>query len=105
MVGNQPSEIARARIEALCEHSDGFQIAEIDLELRGPGEFFGTRQHGLPEMHIAHPVQDTPLIPRARDAAQRIIKDDPTLKSRPYRKLREEFKRRYGSRIPLFRIG
>ncbi len=105
MIGGKPSELARERIEALCAHTDGFRIAEIDLELRGPGEFFGTRQHGLPELKIAHPIRDVAMIPPARDEAFRLIEDDPGLQRKDHRKLRQEFLRRYGERFNWFKIG
>lgn len=105
MVGGHLSDIARARIEALCQHIDGFRIAEIDLELRGPGEFFGTRQHGMPELKIAHPARDAKMIPTARTAAFELAEGDPSLKKSGHRQLREEFKRRYGKRFNWFQIG
>ncbi len=105
MVGGTLSEIARSRIEALCQYLDGFRIAEIDLELRGPGEFFGTRQHGLPELKIAHPARDAVMIPTARAAAFAVAESDPALKKPAHHRLREEFKRRYGKRFNWFQIG
>jgi ATP-dependent DNA helicase RecG len=105
MIGGEPSDIARARIEALCQHTDGFRIAEIDLELRGPGEFFGTRQHGLPELRIANPARDARLIPLARTAAFDLAAQDPGLHAPEHHRLREEFKRRFGERFAWFKIG
>jgi len=105
MVGGALSDIARARIEALCQYTDGFRIAEMDLELRGPGEFFGTRQHGLPELRIAHPVRDATMIPAARTAAFELAQQDAGLKKPEHHALREEFKRRYGKRFNWFQIG
>jgi ATP-dependent DNA helicase RecG len=73
------SKEVRKRIRTLEETQDGFQIAEVDLELRGSGEFFGTRQHGLPELKIAHPVQDQELLKVAREDAFSLIERDPEL--------------------------
>jgi len=105
MVGGQLSDIARARIAALCQHTDGFRIAEIDLELRGPGEFFGTRQHGLPELKIAHPTRDAKMIPAARATAFDLTASDSALKKPEHCRLRAEFQRRYGDRFNWFKIG
>jgi len=105
MVGGHLSDIARARIDAMCQYIDGFKIAEIDLELRGPGEFFGTRQHGLPELKIAQPMQDAGLIPTARTAAFDLVADDPGLRQKDHRAIRGEFKRRYSERFNWFKIG
>jgi len=105
MVGGHLSDIARARIDAMCQHIDGFKIAEIDLELRGPGEFFGTRQHGLPELKIAQPMQDAGLIPIARTAAFDVVAADPGLRQKNHRDVRIEFKRRYSERFNWFKIG
>jgi ATP-dependent DNA helicase RecG len=73
------SELARQRLEMLQESSDGFQIAEVDLKLRGPGEFFGTRQHGLPELKIADLAVDTDLLPLTRRIAVHLLADDKKL--------------------------
>jgi ATP-dependent DNA helicase RecG len=63
------SDEARARLEALAQSDDGFAIAEKDLELRGPGDFFGTRQSGLPRFRVAHLLRDRELLEQARTAA------------------------------------
>ena len=65
----EPGEDARQRIETLVATSDGFAIAEKDLQLRGPGEFFGTRQHGELAFHVAHPLRDRELLELARREA------------------------------------
>jgi ATP-dependent DNA helicase RecG len=66
------SEVARARLETMVETQDGFAIAEKDLELRGPGDFFGTRQWGLPSFKVAHLLRDRDLMERARTEAFRL---------------------------------
>jgi len=70
------SESARARLATLRETSDGFRIAERDLELRGPGEVLGTRQTGMVGFRIADPVRDAPLLPQIRTGAERLLATD-----------------------------
>ncbi|MGH2542051.1 MAG: ATP-dependent DNA helicase RecG, partial [Ardenticatenaceae bacterium] len=84
---------AEQRLNALVENNDGFALAEEDLRLRGPGDFFGTRQSGLPELKLAR-LGDTITLARAREAAQRIIAQDPDL-SHPQHRLLREHTRRY----------
>jgi ATP-dependent DNA helicase RecG len=70
---------ARARLNVMCKTSDGFKIAEEDLRLRGPGDFFGSRQHGLPEMRIADLCTDIGILQTAQDAAHQLLREDPEL--------------------------
>ncbi len=75
-VAYQPiSDIGRRRLEYFASTTDGFKIAEADLELRGPGEFFGIRQHGLPEFRIANPIADQEILIRARQWAEKLYKE------------------------------
>ena len=67
------------RLKALTQTNDGFRIAEEDLKLRGPGDFFGSRQHGLPTLKAADLSCDMPLLAEARDAAQQLLAGDPLL--------------------------
>lgn len=78
--GYAVSDDSRKRTEFMERTQDGFKIAEFDLELRGPGEFLGTRQSGLPGFKLAHLVRDTDILEQARDAAFKLIKQDPELK-------------------------
>jgi ATP-dependent DNA helicase RecG len=66
------SEVARARLDVMLETEDGFAIAERDLEIRGPGDFFGTRQWGMPSFRVAHLLRDRDLMERARSEAFRL---------------------------------
>jgi len=68
------SDIGRRRLEYFASTTDGFKIAEADLELRGPGEFFGTRQHGLPEFRLANPISDQEILLRASQWAEKLYK-------------------------------
>ena len=79
LVSDAKNEEAKARLKAMCETNDGFKISEKDLELRGPGDFFGSRQHGLPEMHIASLGGDVDLLKSAQTAAQELLRRDPEL--------------------------
>lgn len=69
------SEMARARLAALRETSDGFEIARRDLEMRGPGELLGTRQAGMPQFHIADLLRDRALLPQVQQVAERLLKE------------------------------
>jgi ATP-dependent DNA helicase RecG len=71
------SEVARERLRVIFENSDGFEIARQDLLLRGPGEYFGIRQSGLPMLRFADPERDETLLNYARDAAGEVLRDYP----------------------------
>jgi len=88
LIGKPGSEEARRRLEVLTQTTDGFQIAEEDLQLRGPGEFLGTRQHGMPELRIANISSDMKLLEVARKEAFSILSDDPGLDEPRHRNLR-----------------
>jgi ATP-dependent DNA helicase RecG len=76
LVSEPKNDDAKRRISAMLKTHDGFKIAEEDLEIRGPGEFFGTRQHGLPELKIANIVRDKDLLEIAKKEAFGLIKKD-----------------------------
>ena len=80
LVSDAKGAEARARLSAMVHISDGFKIAEEDLRMRGPGDFFGSRQHGLPELHIADLGANMDVLSRARDAAEALLKSDPGLR-------------------------
>jgi len=92
------SEAAQARMEVMAQTRDGFVIAQRDLELRGPGELFGVRQHGLPDLRIANLVTDLPLLELSRQEAQRILADDPRLRRPDHQGLREYVRRKFVER-------
>lgn len=83
MLGYALSEEATRRAEIMERTNDGFKIAEADLEMRGPGEFMGTRQSGLPGFKMANLVRDVKTLMLARDAAFELVQQDPTLKTLP----------------------
>jgi ATP-dependent DNA helicase RecG len=76
LYGDPLSEVARARLKAIRETNDGFEIARRDLELRGPGELLGTRQTGLADMRVADLVRDADLLPAVQSAAETLLKQD-----------------------------
>ena len=88
---------ARDRLEAMVATTDGFLIAEIDLNLRGPGEFFGTRQHGDLGFEVANPVRDRELLEKARREAFAIVENPEAepARRRLLRSLQPEWQRRY----------
>ena len=89
LVTDSETEEAKARMHVMCETADGFRIAEEDLRLRGPGDFFGSRQHGLPEMHVADLGTDTETLLRSKEAAERLLQEDPALKFPEHAALRQ----------------
>ena len=97
------SKEARRRIRTMEETIDGFDIAEIDLEMRGAGEFFGARQHGLPELKYAHPIADRELMMTARTDAFRLVETDPDISNCP--KLYKRFRRLYKDKLELVDVA
>jgi ATP-dependent DNA helicase RecG len=73
------STTARERLEILTRVADGFRIAEEDLRIRGPGEFFGVRQHGIPALRIANPLRDQAVVETARRHVRELLQADPRL--------------------------
>jgi ATP-dependent DNA helicase RecG len=98
-------EDAERRVQAMVETNDGFKIAEVDLQLRGPGEFFGTRQSGLPEFRVADLLRDAALLEEARRDAQAIIAGDPELRQAEHRGLRGALLARWRGKLALASVG
>jgi ATP-dependent DNA helicase RecG len=104
LVARGSSEKSEARLRAMIGTRDGFKIADADLEIRGPGDFLGTRQSGhLPELRIADLLRDVHLVSVARDCARKTIGEDPTLESAPT--TRRAVRKRWGKRIDLTAVG
>ncbi len=99
------SDEARRRLQTMCDTQDGFRIAEADLEIRGPGEFFGTRQSGLPEFRAANLLSDGRLLEEARREALIVVERDPGLQLPEHRALREAMLARWRERLELASIG
>ena len=105
LVAGGKSVIAAERLRVLTETSDGFKIAEADLRLRGPGEFFGTRQHGLPELKVGDLLEDYDLLRMARRDAFEILDHDPDLSLPGHHAFRSEMLKLYGDRLGLVTTG
>ncbi|MAZ95486.1 MAG: ATP-dependent DNA helicase RecG, partial [Planctomycetaceae bacterium] len=93
------------RLEALVELDDGFRLAEVDFELRGPGDLFSTRQHGLPPFRIARLPADFPILDEARQDAHQMLKQDPGLQNPELATLRHRVLIRYGDVLDLGDVG
>lgn len=105
LAGEKLSAEARQRLQVMEETCDGFRIAEADLELRGPGDFLGTRQAGLPEFRVASILRDGRILEEARQDAFALVEQDPSLARAEHRFLREELLRRWGGRLELAGIA
>jgi ATP-dependent DNA helicase RecG len=99
------SEEARRRIGAMEATNDGFRIAEADLSLRGPGDFFGTRQSGLPEFRVADLLRDAALLEEARQDAVGLVQGDPNLIKPEHRALRAALLARWRGKLDLASVG
>jgi ATP-dependent DNA helicase RecG len=99
------SEEAKVRLRAMERTADGFQIAEEDLALRGPGEFFGIRQSGLPDFRVAHLIRDVRILVEARREAFQLIQEDPELERPSNFGLKEAVMSRWRGRLELASIG
>ena len=85
----------------MCQTTDGFVIAEEDLKLRGPGELFGTRQHGLPELNISDLVRNSEILETTKNIAVELIERDPELSSSENSGLKERVRKMFGDKIQL----
>ncbi|HEY1601654.1 MAG TPA: ATP-dependent DNA helicase RecG [Pirellulales bacterium] len=96
---------SQQRLEAFVNSTDGFELAEIDFALRGPGDLLGTRQHGLPPLRIADPVADAAVLEEARRDAQQLVEGDPGLAKPEHERLRRMVLVRYGQVLELGDVG
>ena len=98
LVTGKMNTVAQERIRTLVESTDGFHIAEVDMKLRGPGEFFGTKQSGMPQLHIGNIIRDADVLEVARSEASAFVAHPPdelTLR-RAVAYIRGHWQRRYG---------
>jgi ATP-dependent DNA helicase RecG len=101
MTGGRVSEQAEARLDAMVRTQNGFELAELDLQQRGPGEFFGTRQAGLPEFRVANLLRDRAVLEQAKvEAARFVEKPDPAISrgelDAVWGRLKQQWQRKYG---------
>jgi ATP-dependent DNA helicase RecG len=99
------SEDGLKRIKAMVNYNDGFKLSEIDLEMRGPGDFFGTRQSGLPDLKFSNIMKDTDILLSAREDAFEILREDPYLNKPENRILKEMLKFKWKDAYELVNIG
>jgi ATP-dependent DNA helicase RecG len=101
MTGGRVSEPAEARLNAMVATQNGFELAELDLEQRGPGEFFGTRQAGMPEFRVANLLRDRAVLELAKTEAARFAQQPDSAMTKEERdavwaRLKQQWQRRYG---------
>ncbi len=101
----ESSERSSRRLQVMEETNDGFRIAEEDLAGRGPGEFMGTKQSGLPDFRIANIMRDSRILQEAREDAFRIIEEDPRLEKKENMPLQEMMTSRWGERLNYAKTG
>ena len=87
LVTDAKGDEAQARMKIMCETTDGFKIADEDLKLRGPGDFFGTRQHGLPKLRIADLLNDTKILMQTQELAGELMREKEVFSRPEYRQL------------------
>lgn len=103
--GKPTSETGKQRLQAFAETANGFELAEIDFSLRGPGELFGTKQHGMPPLMIANLQRDQHILQHARDDARRLVEEDPELAAEDLSRLKTMMLKRYGTEMNLSDVG
>jgi ATP-dependent DNA helicase RecG len=105
LVSDARTDDAIDRLQALCRTNDGFEIAELDLRIRGPGDFFGVRQSGLPQLKLADITQELQLLQVCRDDAAEILQHDPMLRDASHRALKAALIDRFGNTLGFAQIG
>jgi len=105
LVAQTENETANSRLEIMERSSDGFEIAEHDLKLRGPGELLSSRQHGLPDMKIANIIDDMELLMMARKDAFELVEKDPMLTSANHKNIRAELIRKFSDSLTLVDVA
>jgi len=105
LLSDPKTDEGRARLSVMTKTQNGFEIAEHDLQLRGPGEFYGTRQSGLPDFRLANIIRDVDMIQRAREAAFELIERDPYLEAEENQPLKEALMRFWGEKLSLVQVS
>jgi ATP-dependent DNA helicase RecG len=104
-VDEHPHGDVADRLRVMTQTNDGFRIAEADLEIRGAGDLLGTKQSGLPSMHLANPVRDAAVLSQAREAAEEILRTDPTMEQAEHRPLRALVERAWAGKLQFTTAG
>ena len=97
LISDNENDAVKERLRFLCHTSDGFAVAKYDLENRGPGDFFGSAQHGLPTLRVADLVQDTRTLKVAQEEAKALLAVDPNLAMPQHRALSDEVDRLFAT--------
>jgi ATP-dependent DNA helicase RecG len=105
LTGDKRSEDGDRRLQVMAQSSDGFVIAEADLSIRGPGDFLGTRQAGLPELKVADILRDGGVLEQARREAFELVARDPDFEAPGNERLKNELMQRWGGRLELASIA
>ncbi|MDD5348328.1 MAG: DNA helicase RecG, partial [Candidatus Omnitrophica bacterium] len=105
LVSDADGPDAKARLAAMVRYADGFTISEEDLKIRGPGEYFGSRQHGLSGLRIGNPLTQMQLLKNAREEAINLVKADPALSQRQNALLKEKLLQRFPEYEKLMIVG
>lgn len=105
LFGDHDNENAMERLKSFSETNDGFELAELDFSTRGPGDLFGTRQHGMPPLRIADLLRDADIVAIAKKDAASMLEKDPGLSSKSHQTIRERVLLRYGKVLELGDVG
>ena len=102
LLSDNRSPDTRERLKVMTRTTDGFKISEEDLKARGPGDFFGKRQHGLPQLRVADLAGDMRILRQAQDAAHQLLKDDPALEKTENHRVLEQVRRLFAENPDIF---
>jgi ATP-dependent DNA helicase RecG len=105
LISDPATDEAKARVEAILSTNDGFKIAEADLMIRGPGEFFGRHQHGLNELKVANPATQLDILELARQEAMALTAGDPQLRLGANMTIKEVVRKRYPAYLAMVSAG
>jgi ATP-dependent DNA helicase RecG len=105
MTGDKLRAEGKKRLQTMCETNDGFVIAEVDLEIRGPGDIMGTQQSGLIDLKIADLARDGGILTEARNHALALLESDPNLEQEAHQGIREEVRKIMRNKPDWSRVG
>ena len=105
LIATAKSEDSYRRIQVMVRTNNGFEIAEEDLNIRGPGEFFGTRQSGLPKFKIANIISDASLLETAKKEAMQLIGDDPLLEKPEHQLMKQMLQAHWKTHLEIASVG